>query len=135
MRLKIVWLVALLISACGNGGTGDSDSAALDSSFTCDGLADRWVVIQQEYLDRLGNADAKELDEGTDRVDSAQQWVSQAMLEQVRDAQAVGCAGQLSVGAAALCSRVVLLEPGGGAADSVVETFRDGCVDPQEKDR
>jgi len=130
MRLMIVTFVALLVSGCGNGGTGDADAGVLGSSFSCDGLADRWVVIQQGYLDKLGGADTTELDESTDRVASAQQWVSQAMLEQVRDAQAIGCADELSMGAPALCSRVALLEPGGAAAESVVETLRDSCVNP-----
>ena len=72
----------------------------------CDGLADRWVILQQTYLDRLGDATSDEIEAGSERVQAAGLFIGQAMIEQVRDVQAVGCQDELVSGSEALCSRI-----------------------------
>lgn len=109
-----------LLAAC-----GDDDS----ETGPCVGLADRWATIQQGYLDRLGDADTAELDRGSARVDDAAEWFGPAMIEQVRDAQGVGCADEFQAGSVLLCARIDRLEPGGEAAEQAVAYLASSCGD------
>ena len=126
----IVAIVAMTLPGCGAGGTQDGDGTAPTSTapFDCSGLADRWVAIQQEYLDRLGDADRAEVDGGSERVDAAAAWFGPAVIEQVRDARNVGCDQDLEAGSELLCARFGLLEPGGEAAQEVVDDLVAGCA-------
>lgn len=127
----IILATVLGLASCASTGPAPAaDQAdALTGSTACDGLADRWVVIQQTYLDRLGDADAEELRNRSDRVLAAGAWVGQALLEQVRDARAVGCDEELVAGSSALCNRVPALEAGGEAAADVLDGLSSNCVD------
>ena len=106
--------------------TGEPTTAPFEAALGCDGLADRWATLQQEYLDRLGPATAADLAEPSPAVASAGQWLGNAMIEQTRDAAAVGC-DELVSGSVALCSRVNGLSAAGEAAEVVLQRLRDGC--------
>ena len=107
--------------------TGDSPAAVrFEAALGCEALADRWAVLQQEYLDRLGTATEADLDEPSPAVASAGQWLGNAMIEQTRDAVAVGC-DELVSGSAALCARVDGLSAAGAAAEIALERLRGNC--------
>lgn len=106
--------------------TGGSTTTRFEAALGCDGLADRWAVLQQEYLDRLGTATEADLVEPSPAVASAGQWLGNAMIEQTRDAVAVGCT-ELVSGSAALCARIDGLSAVGEAAEIALERLRDGC--------
>jgi hypothetical protein len=120
---RVAILVLLVATGCG----ADDTSAPVAEMMSCGGLADRWVRIQQDYLDRLDDADEVEFAEPSDRVNAAALWIGQAMLEQIRDSNSVGCDAELESGSPALCERVERLTTRGGAAAAVVEKLRDGC--------
>ena len=118
--LTIGGLVLVLAGGCGDGNA---------ESGPCAGVADRWARIQQEYLDRLGDADTAELDAGSARVEAAAAWFGPAVIEQVRDARAVGCAEEFVAGSALLCDRLDHLGPSGEAAERVVADLASNCGD------
>ncbi|MEM9037482.1 MAG: hypothetical protein AAGD18_23020 [Actinomycetota bacterium] len=109
------------------GEVAEPTTPTTSGLFTCDGLADRWARIQQDYLDRLGDADAAELAGGSDRVNAAGAFLGPALVEQVRDAEAVGCGDTLQAGSADLCSRMERLTSGGEAADEVIARLMSAC--------
>ena len=123
LQLVLVVLIILLGSTCAGGGENGSDAV----SFGCDGLADRWITIQQGYLDELADADLAELGQRSFRVTTAESRLVQALIEQARDAQAVGCASDLESDSAALCTRLDRLAPPGAAGESVVELLLSDC--------
>ena len=50
----IVLAVVILAGSCGTGSTTpDQATPGFEPAFDCEGLADRWVVIHQAYLDEL----------------------------------------------------------------------------------
>lgn len=127
---RLVLLITLCLAvATACGSDADATDADFDAAFDCSGLADRWVVLQQSYLDRLGEADAAEIAEGSARTQAAGLFIGQAMIEQVRDVQAVGCQDELVSGSDALCSRIDQLEPAGEAGRGVVASLRETCGD------
>ena len=107
--------------------TGGSTTARFEAALGCEALADRWAVLQQEYLDRLGTATEEDLDEPSPAVASAGQWLANAMIEQTRDADAVGCTKLVS-GSTALCARVDGLTAAGEAAEIALDRLRDTCA-------
>ena len=107
--------------------TGGATVERFDTALGCDGLADRWASLQQEYLDRLGSATAADLAEPSQGVASAGQWLANAMIEQTRDADAVGCTGLVS-GSIALCARMEGLSAAGEAAEIALGNLRDTCA-------
>lgn len=127
----LLGLYAVGLCACSDSTTSTNTSttdSAFESAFTCDELADRWVALQQGYLDRLDDADEIELEEASDRVKGAGLWIAQATLEQVRDTQAAGCSEVLASGSIALCSRVSQLHSRGEAGDAVISGLTDRCA-------
>ena len=127
--LALVATLTISSAGCTDDGSHDGDETApsFTAAFDCTGLADRWATIQQSYLDRLGDADAAELDSGSARVDAAAAWFGPAMIEQVRDARNVGCSDEFEAGSALLCARLGQLEPGGEAAAAVVDDLTSTC--------
>lgn len=129
-----LWLVAatlVIVAGCGAAGhqpamTGQSPAVGGEAALGCDGLADRWAVLQQEYLDRLGTATVADLADASPAVASAGQWLANAMIEQTRDADAVGCADLVS-GSSALCIRLGRLSAAGEAARVVLDRLHDTC--------
>ena len=121
----------VVAGACSTAGdepamTGGSTTAGVEAALGCEALADRWAALQQEYLDRLGTATEADLDEPSPAVASAGQWLGNAMIEQTRDAVAVGCTALVS-GSAALCARVDGLSTAGKAAEIALERLRGSC--------
>ena len=110
----------------GGSTTGGSTTSRFEAALGCEALADRWAVLQQEYLDRLGTATEADLAEPSPAVASAGQWLGNAMIEQTRDAVAVGCT-ELVSGSAALCARVDGLSAAGAAAEIALERLRGSC--------
>ncbi len=122
----------LTVSACGStsgGGTtaGPAGGTDFDAAFTCDELADRWQDLQQDYLDRLGDASSVELEEGSARVDAAGRFITQAMQEQARDVELAGCAEELVEGGPVQCRRVDALVTAGAGAAGIVEALTARC--------
>lgn len=121
----------VVVGACSTANdepamTGGSTTVQLEAAFGCGALADRWAALQQEYLDRLGTATEVDLAEPSQAVASAGQWLGNAMIEQTRDATAVGC-DELVSGSAALCARVDGLSAAGAAAEIALERLRGSC--------
>ncbi|MXZ53633.1 MAG: hypothetical protein F4Z34_10655 [Acidimicrobiaceae bacterium] len=133
-RRASCWLagaIAVIGTACGTAGhepamTGSATVERFDAALGCEALADRWAMLQQEYLHRLGTATEADLDEPSPAVASAGQWLGNAMIEQTRDAVAVGC-DELVSGSAALCARVDGLSAPGEAAEITLDRLRDSC--------
>ncbi len=129
-----LWLVAatlVIVAGCGAAGhqpamTGRSPAGGFEAALGCEGLADRWAVLQQEYLDRLGTATVADLADASPAVASAGQWLANAMIEQTRDADAVGCTGLVS-GSDPLCARLEQLSADGEAARVVLDRLHDTC--------
>ncbi len=119
-------LAGLMLAAC-SSGTGAESNPDFEPAYDCAGLADRWVDLQQEYLDRLGDADAAEFEAGSPRMDAAISWLGQALIEQGRDVRAVGCEAELVSGSEPLCSRLEQLDPGGGAGIAAIDLLRNPC--------
>ncbi|MFQ5558761.1 MAG: hypothetical protein ACE5GB_14800 [Acidimicrobiales bacterium] len=121
--------MGLVVSGCGRGaGSGHEDEASFTAAMSCEGLADRWVTIQQAFLDDLGDASQADLDPATPGVTRALTRVGSALTEQARDTRAAGCEAELAIGGTSLCRRVGRLEAGGGAAHLVLEGLRAGCA-------
>jgi len=112
------------LTACGSTSGGGTD---FDAAFTCDELADRWQDLQQDYLDRLGDASSVELEEGSARVDAAGRFIAQAMQEQARDVELAGCAEELVEGGPVQCRRVDALVTAGAGAARIVEALTARC--------
>lgn len=130
-RLCLAVLLMVVVGACSTAGdepamTGGSTTAPFEAALGCEALADRWGVLQQDYLDRLGSATAADLAEPSPAVASAGQWLGNAMIEQTRDAVAVGC-DELVSGSAALCARVDGLSAAGEAAEIALDRLRGSC--------
>ena len=107
--------------------TGGSTTTRFEAALGCEALADRWAVLQQEYLDRLGDGHCGgTLAEPSPAAASAGQWLGNAMIEQTRDAVAVGCT-ELVSGSASLCARVGGLSAAGEAAEIALERLRGSC--------
>lgn len=129
-----LWLAGALVviaAACSPGSpepamTGGTTDDRFEAALGCDGLADRWATLHQEYLDRLGTATAAELAEPSPAVSHAGRWLANAMIEQTRDAGAVGCT-ELVSGSDALCARIDGLVAGGDAGETVLKGLRSSC--------
>ena len=106
--------------------TGGATDDRFETALGCDGLANRWATLHQEYLDRLGTATATDLAEPSPAVSLASQWLANAMIEQTRDADAVGCT-ELVSGSDALCARIDGLTARGEAGGIVLQSLRAGC--------
>ena len=127
----VVAILMVVVGACSPANdepamTGGSTTVRFEAALGCEALADRWAVLQQDYLDRLGTATAADLDEPSPAVASAGQWLGNAMIEQTRDATAVGC-DELASGSATLCARVGGLSAPGEAAEIALNRLRDRC--------
>lgn len=123
--------MVVVAAACSTGGhepamTGGATAERFEAALGCEALADRWAALQQEYLDRLGTATADDLAEPSAAVASASQWLGSAMIEQTRDAAAVGCT-DLTSGSAALCARTDRLLGSGEAAEIALTSLRGSC--------
>lgn len=121
----------VVVGACSTGGpepamTGGATDDRFEAALGCDGLANRWATLHQEYLDRLGTATATDLAEPSPTVSLASRWLANAMIEQTRDADAVGCT-ELVSGSDALCARIDGLTAGGEAGGIVLQSLRAGC--------
>jgi len=129
--VKIVLMVGLVLSGA---GCGDDSSAAdpagtgFEPAFDCEGLADRWVVIHQAYLDDLGDLPASELDPAGPVANRAAQSLAMAVIEQGRDAENVGCADRLVSGSPLLCARLHRLSAHGEAGDVVLAQLGAACA-------
>lgn len=121
--LVAVAVCAVLVVGCGE----TQDEGTTDGNDLCPERADFWVAIQQDYLDRLGDASVAELEARSDRVDQAGRWAGNAILEYVREVDSVGCAAAVRMGAPLICDRIDQLEAGGSAASSVIDGFRESC--------
>ena len=111
-----------MLSACGGGGsTGEATSGP------CAGRADFWVVIQQDYLDELGDARLTELDPPSERVAAANESVGPALIELARDAAAVECEAEIRSGSPEICSRLDRLQPHGEIGALVVDQLQARC--------
>lgn len=108
--------VILMIAASAGSGEGTPLSP-------CDGLADRWQRIQQDYLDRLGDAG---LDDAG-RIEPAGAWLAQALLEQVRDAESLGCEQIFRPGSPELCARLDELTDRGPAGRRALAALTQSC--------
>jgi uncharacterized protein YceK len=132
LALAIAFMVG--ISACGSAATETTPEPAstggtgFEAAFTCAELADRWQDLQQNYLDRLGDASSSELEEGSARVDAAGRFIAQAMQEQARDVDLAGCNRELIGDGPLLCTRADRLETAGSAAAEIAETLTTGCT-------
>ncbi|MEM7095021.1 MAG: hypothetical protein AAF567_18615 [Actinomycetota bacterium] len=98
------------------------------ATITCDGLAQRWAVLQQEYLDRLGEASQAELDEPSRAVLEAHAFIGRASIEQARDQDLAGCT-DLVPGSAEYCAFIPSLGPSGEAGAIVLERLQSECDD------
>ena len=119
-----------MIVVAGCSATADpanSATATFDPALGCDGLADRWIRLQQSFLDQLADATAAELATGSERIDAANRFLGGALIEQARDASAVGCDVEVSSGAPALCERIDALEAGGEAGAAVIDQLERDC--------
>lgn len=130
-RHCVAAILMVVVGACSTADdepamTGGSTTVQFEAAFGCEALADRWAALQQEYLDRLGTATEVDLAEPSPAVASAGQWLGNAMIEQTRDATAVGC-DELVSGSAALCARVDGLAAAGAAAEIALERLRGSC--------
>ena len=126
--VAVLVAVPALAACSSDDGTDEATAPSFTAAFDCDGLADRWIRLQQSFLDRLGDASTAELDAGSDRVRSANSWLGGALIEQARDIRAVGCEVELRAGAPALCSRLGALEPQGDAGAGVVAALEFECA-------
>ena len=106
--------------------TGGAVPEQFEAALGCDGLANRWATLHQEYLDRLGSATAAELAEPSPAVANASRWLANAMIEQTRDADAVGCT-ELVSGSDALCARIDGLVAAGEAAGIALQSLHSSC--------
>jgi hypothetical protein len=116
-------LAVLLLAACaGNAATAGSGTAD-----ECAGRADFWIVIQQEYLDRLGDVAVGDLDPPTEQVTAANEWAGTALVEHAREAQTVGCETEVRVGSPEICERLVGLQSRGAAGEHVLAQLLARC--------
>ena len=128
---RVAAILMVVVGACSTANdepamTGGSTTAQFEASLGCEALADRWATLQQEYLDRLGTATAADLAEPSAAVSQASRWLANAMIEQTRDADAVGCT-ELVSGSDALCARIDGLTASGEAGGIVLQSLRAGC--------
>lgn len=114
----------IILSACGGSSADVTEDSFADE---CAGRADFWITIQQEYLDRLGDAAASDFDQPTESVAAAGEWVGTALHEFVGEADAVGCAAEVRSGSALICSRLDKLQPTGTAGDQIVDQLLARC--------
>lgn len=111
----LLWV--LLLAACGGGDATDAEV-----NDHCEGLASRWVVLHQEYLDQLDAAAG-----GAAAIEAAHSWLGSAMVEQVRDATAVGCQDEPGAGAPPSCSQVTELSASGVEATKALDFLSTTC--------
>lgn len=125
MRISILTplVVGLVLAGCG----GSTIDVAADGSDTCEGRADFWVAIQQEYLDLLGDTSIADLDPPSETVAAAGKWAGSALLEHAREADAVGCAVELRAGMPLICERLSRLDSRGETGDQVVDRLLAAC--------
>ena len=107
---SLLFLTAVLCSACGLQPNSELHD--------CEGLADRWVVLQQQILDSLDGSES-----GVASFDNH----GAAMIEQARDASAVGCSDQVAAGSRLICVRVDQLRPMGPVGEAVIANLRAAC--------
>ena len=120
----------MMIAAAGCGDdsvASEPADEAFGADFDCGGLADRWVEINQAYLDDLSDMSEADLDLPTPAVGAASRRLAMSLTEQARDAAALGCAAELASGSAALCTRVERLSASGPAGESIIEQLRRNC--------
>ncbi|MEO1060803.1 MAG: hypothetical protein AAFZ07_05245 [Actinomycetota bacterium] len=127
LRRGLAALAAALLCLAGCGGDDAVSEPPESAAVDCRGPADRWARIQQGYLDRISDADLDELTAGSPRIDEANEWFGPAMIEQVRDAAAVGCDDEFVAGSPLLCARLDGLEPAGEAGERVVADLDASC--------
>jgi hypothetical protein len=142
-RLVIAGAAALtlLIAACGDGdsaapsavstvpsevSTVPSEVATTQSLATCDGLADRWVEIQQMFLDDLGDAPVADGTSSPQVIDAGRR-MGLLLLEYGRDIERAGCDVELAPGSPPLCARLDRLTPMGPAGQDVVDGLGADC--------
>ncbi len=116
MLIRILAAVALVVAAC---SSVDEPTNVPD----CSGLADRWLVLNQEYLDRLGGLSPTD----TREIEAADSWLGSALLEQARDAAAIGCEDEVSSRAPAICERAGQLVAAGSVAELARKAVTHGC--------
>lgn len=114
----------IILSACGGSSADVSEDSFAQE---CEGRADFWITIQQEYLDRLGDAAASDFDQTTESVAAAGEWVGTALHEFVGEADSVGCAAEVRSGSALICARLDKLQSRGEAGDQVVDQLLARC--------
>jgi hypothetical protein len=114
----------IILSACGGSSADVTEDSFADE---CAGRADFWIAIQQEYLDRLGDAAASDFDQPTEGVAAAGEWVGTALHEFVGEADSVGCAAEVRSGSPLICSRLNRLQPAGEAGDLVLDQLLARC--------
>ena len=128
---RLFVLVAMIGAACGDDSAvsppTDAVDQAFEPAFDCGGLADRWVVINQAYLDDLGDMTVGDLDLPTQVADAAGRRFAMSLTEHARDAAAAGCAAELVSGSSALCTRLDRLSASGPAGESIMERARSIC--------
>jgi hypothetical protein len=122
-------LVIMIGAGCGDDSTvpTPADADGFAPAFDCGGLADRWVAINQAYLDDLGAMTVGDLDLPTQVADAATRRFAMSLTEQARDATAAGCAAELVSGSSALCTRLDRLSASGPAGESIMERARSIC--------
>lgn len=116
----------MMLSACSGGALDVAADSATGES--CDGRADFWIVIQQEYLDRLGSARAVDLDPPTKQVTAVNEWAGTALFEHAREAETVDCSAEVRVGSPEICGRLDRLQSGGATGDLVLDRLRARCT-------
>ena len=120
--------LALIAGACGDDASVDESAGpGFEPAFDCEGLADRWVVIHQTYLDELGDLSARDLDPPAPAASRAAQSLANSVIEQARDAESVGCGDRLVSGSPLLCARVERLMAHGEAGEAVVAQLQSAC--------
>ena len=106
----VMLAIAFVIAACGGEAGGELHD--------CRRLADRWMVLRQQVLDSV--------DDPSSGAASADRH-GLAMIEQARDARAVGCADELVVTAPLICARLHLLQPRGERGAAIVADLEAAC--------
>ena len=102
--------ILLFVAGCGTDPAG--------APRACEGLADRWVMLQQQILDSVDHP-APESDAGNRHA--------LAMIEQARDASGVGCSEEVAAGAPLICARLPVLQPRGPQGEALIADLMASC--------
>ena len=134
-----VWGVALILmlvlaGACVEGdrepagpGVVAFDETEVTTADPCLGLAIRWLGLHQELLDAVGDSSVVELEQPDSPGAVALGANGRAMIEHARDAQAVDCAAEVSVGSPLLCAGIGELTSYGPAGSQILDELRASC--------